>query len=142
MTVPPLGPSGGGAGGPHHKSVPQYHSVNQLRLLRRLVKFFFCAFGAWYFLCFLGHMTVPHLLGGGGALQEGGGACRGGGDLRLSHICPRQTRGRSHAYWAPTIATVLWARLWLECCRLVQSHIALCCSLGLPCLCSLQRSEA
>ena len=43
VTVPP---PGGGGGGLHHKSVPYYHSVNQLRRLWPLVKIFFGAFGA------------------------------------------------------------------------------------------------
>ena len=38
VTVPPLG---GGGGGLHHKTVPQYHSVNQLRRLWRVVKISF-----------------------------------------------------------------------------------------------------
>ena len=74
----------GGRGGLHHKTVPQYHSVNQLR---HLVKIFFGAFGAWYFLCFLGQVTVPPQGGGlqkGGGLQEGGG---GGSTLLLVFGC-------------------------------------------------------
>ena len=47
-------PHMGEGGGLHRKTVPQYHSVNQLRRLRCLVKIFSGAFGAYHFLCFLG----------------------------------------------------------------------------------------
>ena len=43
--------------GLHHSTVPQYHSVNQLRRLWRLEKIFFGAFGAQYFF-FVLRLTI------------------------------------------------------------------------------------
>ena len=73
-------PFGGGGGGAHHKSVPWYHSVNQLR---RLAKIFFGALGAWYFLYFLGQGDGPPPLGeGGGGHFKGWEMSSGGRGLK------------------------------------------------------------
>ena len=46
VTFPPWGGGEGGGGGLHHKILPKYHNVNQLRRLQGLVKILFGAFGA------------------------------------------------------------------------------------------------
>ena len=66
-------PHGGGGG-----MAPQISTiVSQCNELRCVVKIFFGAFGAWYFPCFLGQVTVTPPRGGGGL--QGGGALQWGG---------------------------------------------------------------
>ena len=64
-----------------------------MKQLQRLVKIFFGAFGAWYFLCFLGRVAVPPQ--GGGVIAKGGGGLQGG--YKVLHDTNAAVEGESGA---------------------------------------------
>ena len=101
--------------------------------LRRLVKIFFGAFGAWYFLCFLGQVPVPPPLPeGGGEIAKGGARfikpnlrdCKGGGGegappsndkIRLLKVTVRLPLRTLHPQSVSPLTPPRWGALHNSC---------------------------
>ena len=78
------------------------------------LQFFFGAFGAQCFLCFLGQVTVPPIGGGGGIAKWGGGGLpcvelgatrppRRGGGVQLPHCCEYLEGAEWRLCWCPWV---------------------------------------